>query len=248
MTEQRSSTIGSRSPILYSEVRKENKTFKDQNIQTTEIVTIRGRSVSQEEIIPEIESDDASMTSPSPTSVFLMQTPEQEQTCSRHLVVADSREQKKTTEKRKTPSSSSKPDQVFYTIASYDSAMEYKELDPKTLSRHYGEVTPYGTVAQSYVEIDGRTPSRASGTKSPNRLSGAKSPNRSSGAKSPKRSKSPKRHSSSSFSTSIYSSLLRTTDSGIQKLKLGERGIFYIDFLPSKKKERFCKKDEYLGF
>jgi len=242
MTEQQSSVFGNKNPVVYAEVRKDRKTFKDQTVQTTEIIAIRGRHISQEDTIPEIDSDDVSLPSPSSNCVMLMQTPEQEQTCSRHLVVPDTEERKKSVQKHKTPSSSSQPDQVFYTIASYDSTMEYKELDPKTLSWHYGEVTPYGTVAQSYVEVDGRTPSRTSRTKSPNRSSGAKSPNRSSGAKSPKRD------SSSSFSTSIYSSLLRTSDSGIHKVKLGQRGIYYVDFLPTIKKGKCCKKDEYAGF
>ena len=224
-SEQRSSHSGNSSPGIYAEIQNEQRMSNDPKVQTSEVsYRVRRRNVSQEATIPEIDSDDVSMTSPSPTCVMLMQTPEQEQTCSRHLVVANNTEPKKSKGKKKTSSTSSQPDQVFYTIASYDSTMEYRELDPKTLSWHYGEVTPYGTVTPTYVETDGRAQSRASGAKSP------------------------QRESSSSFGTSIYSSLLRTTDSGVHKVKLGQRGIYYIDFLPKTKKENFYKNNEYMGF
>ena len=226
MTEQQSLVVSSSSSVVDTEVRNEKARDKNPNVKCTEILVARKRLISYgKPSIPEIDSDDERATSPSSPCLTLMQTPEQEQTCSRHLIVADTVERKNASKKRNlSPASSSQREQILYTVASYDPALEYKELEPKTLAWHYGEVTPYGTVAHSSVESDGRAASRISDTKAPNR------------------------NSDSSFSTSIYSSLLRATDSGVHKVKLGQRGIYYIDFLPTKKKENFYKNDEYLGF
>ena len=154
-----------------------------------------------------------------PPCVMLVQTPDQERMCGQHLVVADTVERKKTSDKRKSP----EPEPVSYRLTSYDTAVEYRELDPKTLTLHYGEVTPYGTIAHSVVETDGRASSASD-------------------------RKHRRRGSSESFSTSVYSSLLRTSDSGVHKLKLGEQGIYYEDFLPKLIKEHFCKNDQYSSF
>ena len=161
--------------------------------------------------------------------VMLVQTPQQEQLCGQHLILADQPSKQKSNKKQNRPTTL-ETGQVFYTVASYQSAMEYRELDPKSLTLHYGSVTPYGTIASGSYPID------VQNQQSPSKELFSSPVLRSPGV-----------DSNSSFSTSLYSSLLRASDSGVHKMKLGPKQFDYVDFMPGKARETCCKT-HYLTF
>ena len=159
-------------------------------------------------------------------SILLLQTPKQEMTYHQQMVVGipERSPLKKRLSKIRgiSPVRKSK-EEISYCISSYDNSMEYGQLDPQTLTLHYGKVTPYGTIAQENIETDGQSQNKHENRENPRSEFG---------------------HSSSK---PFYSSLLHTSNEGTQIMRIGSKGISYVDFMPQKKKESCCKT-KYLNF
>lgn len=175
--------------------------------------------------------------------ITLLQTHEQEHVYRRLMVVPDevaSGRQSALSEGRATSPSSI--DAKSFTLPSGDDTTEYRELNQSNLQRFYGDVTPYGTVARG-----GKTPVQQHEVVDGEIDYGTLQSTTSTKQRAYSETESLGPTSKSSVTTSVYSTLLRTSRSGPQQVLLCLKNVSYVDFVPSKIKKS-CGRREYKDF
>ncbi|XP_078481152.1 uncharacterized protein LOC100180999 isoform X5 [Ciona intestinalis] len=113
-------------------------------------------------------------------------------------------------------------DAVSYVIGHPDDGTEYREMNENTLKLYYGERTPYGTVTR-------RERSKANGSNVD--VTSIRS------GQSGDVTDVTYQHSTSQ---SIYSTLMRGSGKGTERIPLRSNDLFYKDFLPTKLKRTTC--------
>ncbi|CAK8697191.1 unnamed protein product [Clavelina lepadiformis] len=216
-----------------SQIKKQNHVIKGASGRVSSNMT-QVKSTNQQDA-SEHGEENVGLAVPEQT-MSLLQTPEQERTYRKLVVVPDGQ----SVTKRDRSVSPCVSESTSYTVPTHkQDVTEYKEFNSATLEKYYGNVTPYGTVAKneqeqpSFDSVDVPNVSEDPGTVR---------------VETPFIKSTSASRSHSRISSPLYTTLLRTNASGTSQVQLlSNNSVDYVDFVPKIVKESFWSR-EYREF